>query len=130
MLAHVLAGERPAGGTCPVATVVIPGGEKGDRLAGSPEVKVLVGWAETKGLPPQELKGQWVSAFGRARSDPSGGRATRQVVAIVNLEAPKSGSRWKRMAGWSGVPSPWRLGEGQCHRRRNWANAADGLPGV
>jgi hypothetical protein len=36
----------------------------------------------------------------------------------------------KRMVGILGVPSPWRLGEGQRRRRRNWVQAADGLPGV
>jgi len=39
MLAVVLVGESPAGGTCPVATVVISGGGKGDRPVESPEVK-------------------------------------------------------------------------------------------
>jgi hypothetical protein len=33
------AGESPAGGDYPVATVVIPGGGEGDRLVESPEVK-------------------------------------------------------------------------------------------
>ena len=42
-LAAVLAGASPAGGACPVATVVIPGGGKGDRPVESPEVKVFVG---------------------------------------------------------------------------------------
>jgi hypothetical protein len=60
MLADVLAGESPAGGTRPVATVVIPGGEKGDRLAGSPEVKVSVGSSDQEGAPTQGRKGQWV----------------------------------------------------------------------
>ena len=39
MLVDVPVGENPAGGTCPVATVVISGGEAGDQFAGSPEVK-------------------------------------------------------------------------------------------
>ena len=43
MLAAVLAGGSPAGATCPVATVVISGGGKGDRPVESPEVKAL-GW--------------------------------------------------------------------------------------
>ncbi|MHB1955724.1 MAG: hypothetical protein ACYCOU_18460 [Sulfobacillus sp.] len=45
-LAAIPAGERPVCGTCPVATVVISGSGKGDRFAGSPEVKVLVGSAK------------------------------------------------------------------------------------
>jgi hypothetical protein len=39
MLADVPMGESPIGGACSVATVVIPGGEKGDRLDESPGVK-------------------------------------------------------------------------------------------
>jgi hypothetical protein len=44
MLAGSPVGESPTGGTCSVATVVIPGGGKGDRLVESPEVKAPVGW--------------------------------------------------------------------------------------
>jgi hypothetical protein len=70
-LVGVLAGESPARGTCPVAPVVISGGGAGDQSAGSPEVKVLVGWVKT-----------W--------SAPTGGQANRQVVTQVNgSEAPK-----------------------------------------
>src|SRR5437667_12367850 len=73
MLVGVLAGERPVGGTCPVATVVISGGGAGDQSAGSPEVKVLVGWVKT-----------W--------SAPTGGRANQPVVTKVNRsQAPKFG---------------------------------------
>jgi hypothetical protein len=43
MLADVPAGESPVGGACSVATVVIPGGEKGDRLDESPGVKASDG---------------------------------------------------------------------------------------
>ena len=39
-LAADLAGVSPAGGNCPVATVVIPGDGEGDRTVESPEVKV------------------------------------------------------------------------------------------
>jgi len=35
--------DSPTGGDCPVDTVVIPGGEKGDRLVESPGVKVSKG---------------------------------------------------------------------------------------
>jgi len=49
MLAAILAGARPARGTCPVATVAISGGEAGDQLTGSPEVKAPVGRAEMLG---------------------------------------------------------------------------------
>jgi hypothetical protein len=44
MLANVLAGESPAGGTCPVTTVAILSGGEGDRTVESPSVKVPVGW--------------------------------------------------------------------------------------
>src|SRR6516162_5642378 len=50
-LVGVLAGESPAGGTCPVAPVVISGGGEGDQSAGSPEVKILVGWVKTRSAP-------------------------------------------------------------------------------
>jgi hypothetical protein len=43
MLAVVPAGESPDGGACLVATVVVPGGEKGDRLDESPGVKASDG---------------------------------------------------------------------------------------
>jgi len=69
-LAAVPAGVRPAGGSCPAATVVIPGGEKGDRLVESPGVNVSVGWREL-------------------RSDPPGRRATRQAVARANRCSPE-----------------------------------------
>jgi hypothetical protein len=46
MLVGILAGESPAGGTCPVASVVISGGGAGDQSVGSPDVKVLVGWVK------------------------------------------------------------------------------------
>jgi hypothetical protein len=49
MLAAILAGARPARGTCPVATVAISGGGTGDQFTGSPEVKALVGRAEMLG---------------------------------------------------------------------------------
>ena len=44
MLAAIPVGESPTGGTCSVATVVIPGGGKGDRLVESPGVKASVSW--------------------------------------------------------------------------------------
>jgi len=65
MLVGMLAGESPAGGTYPVATVVISGGGAGDQSVESPEVKVLVGWV-------------------KAWSAPTGGRANRQVAAKAN----------------------------------------------
>jgi hypothetical protein len=44
MLVGVLASESPAGGTCPVATVVISGGGASEQTVESPEVKASVGW--------------------------------------------------------------------------------------
>jgi hypothetical protein len=70
MLAAVPVGESPAGGTCPVATVVISGGGKGDRPVKSPEVKA-------------PLAGR------RTRSDPPRGRATRQAVANERTRKPR-----------------------------------------
>jgi hypothetical protein len=65
MLVGVLAGVNPAGGTYPVATVVISGGGASDQSVESPEVKASVGWER-----PGQLR--------QAR------RANRQVVAKAN----------------------------------------------
>ena len=74
----------PVSGTCPVATVVISGGGAGDQSAGSLEVKVPVGRA-------------------KAWSAPTGGRASRQVVANANLSKPRKrtphGNRRVRSVG-------------------------------
>jgi hypothetical protein len=73
MLVDVLVGESPAGGTCPVTTVVISGDGASDQSVGSPEVKVSVGLGETSGQLRQER------------------RASRQVVTKANCsKAPKS----------------------------------------
>ena len=102
MLAAILTGESPVRGTCPVATVVISGGGAGDQSVGSPEVKVPVGKA-------------------KAESDPSGGRANRQVVAQANWsEAPKSAPREKRICGIT-----WK-----CRDLDEWAKASVGSEGT
>ncbi len=101
MLADVLAGESPAGGNCPVATVVISGGRNGDGPAGSPEVKVSVGLVR-RGAPTRELKGQWVIRPRRVVSDPPERQATRQVVAEANQRSPEIGAHLKRMVGGIG----------------------------
>src|SRR5881409_2121995 len=54
MLAAVPAGASPAGGACPVATVVIPGTGKGDRPGGSPGVQVSGGRARARSDPSRE----------------------------------------------------------------------------
>jgi len=89
MLVDVPVGESPTRGTCPVAPVVISGGRAGDQSAGSPEVKVLVGWVNT-----------W--------SAPTGGQASRQVVTMENRsEAPKSSfPTMESERGMWKVPSP------------------------
>jgi len=96
MLVGVLAGERPVGGTCPVATVVISGGGAGDQSVGSPEVKVLVGWVKT-----------W--------SAPTGGRANQPVVTKANRsQAPKFGfPTWESERGMLEVPRASGLFEGR-----------------
>ena len=58
MLAAILAGESPVGGTYPVATVVISGDGAGDQAVGSPEVKVLNGW--TKSLVRSVKEGEQI----------------------------------------------------------------------
>src|SRR5215471_12169479 len=74
-------GESPAGGNCPVATVVIPGGGAGDQSVESPGVKVLVGRAQV-------------------RSAPTGGRANRQVVANANRSQASKLRSLTRIGGW------------------------------
>ena len=44
-------GERPARENCPVVSVVISGGGAGDQTVESREVKVPVGWVETRSAP-------------------------------------------------------------------------------
>ena len=99
MLVGMLAGGSPAGGTCPVATVVIVGGGEGDQSVGSPTVKVLVGWVKI-----------W--------SAPTGRRANRQVAAKANRsEATKLNPPRESEGGDVGSAetiSP--LVEGQRHR--------------
>ena len=112
MLADIPAGGSPAGATRPVGTVVISGGGKGDRPVESPEVKVSVGWVE------------------QSRSDPPGRQATRQAVAMRTEVAPKCEAHLKRMVGELGSAESLGEDEGQRRRRRNWAQAADALPGV
>jgi hypothetical protein len=111
MLADVLAGVSPAGGNCPVATVVISGGGKGDQPVGSPEVKVSVGWGSPVGSAREAS-----NSTGRSRCEP---------VKPRNISPTRSGW-WDR---W-GVLSPSVRGEGQGRRRRNWVQAAAELPGV
>src|SRR5664280_328019 len=77
MLAVSLAGESPAGGTCPVAAVVIPDGDEGDRIVESSGVNVSVG----RGIEQWASKGNPLST---TRSDPSGRQTNRQAVARVN----------------------------------------------
>jgi len=67
-----------------------------------------------------------VSSVGSAK----GGKQIDRSQRNVNQEAPKCSAHRKRMVGSSGVPSSSRLDEGLCRRRRIWAQAADGLPGV
>jgi hypothetical protein len=77
----LLAGESPAGGTCPVATVVIFGGGASDQSVGSPKVKALVGWVKT-------------------RSAPTGEQANRQVAAKVNRSEASKMDPPTRIGGW------------------------------
>ena len=99
MLVDVLAGARPVGGNCPVATVAIPDGGKGNRPVGSSEVKVSVGWADEEGLSPRSLKDNGYPPSAEARSDPPRRRTSRQVVANERTGKPRNeipaGSGWR-----------------------------------
>lgn len=113
MLADSLAGENPARGTCPVATVAIFGDGAGDQSVGKPGSKS----PGRLGEAPSQIR--------------QGGRTNRQVVADANRnQAPKWFPPGKRMVGISEVPKPLGEAEGQRCRRRNWVHAADELPGV
>jgi hypothetical protein len=83
-LVTVPAGASPAGGGCPAAIVVISGGGKGDRPAGSPEVKVsgsdreasnLAGCSGSETGSPEIL--------GPTRSDCGGSRECRALLRWV-----------------------------------------------
>ena len=65
MLVVVLAGVRHAGGTCPVATVVISGGGASDQPVGSPEVNASVGWGRLWSAPTREAN----ESTGRSASE-------------------------------------------------------------
>src|SRR5664279_2287500 len=131
MLVDVLAGESPAGGTRPVATVDISSGREGDRPAGSLEVNVSVGRSDIEGLLPGSLKeiGYPPSRNAPVRSAREASNSTGRSES-ANQEASKMVPRRKQMTGMLRVPSPSTRGEGQCRRRRNWAEAADELSGV
>jgi hypothetical protein len=112
MLPDGPAGVSPAGRNCPVATVVILGGGKGDRPVGSPGVNVSGGPARAWSDPSREA------------SQPTGCSGANQD----RLE--KKQPHGKRIVGHLGVPSFSLTGDGPCRRRRNWVHAAGGLPGV
>jgi hypothetical protein len=90
-LAVIPAGGRPAGGTCPVATVVISGAGEGDQPVESPEVKVSVGWAKAWSDPPKEAS----NSTGCSKGE---------------LIAPKRGSHRKRIGGAFGSAEPLQNG--------------------
>ena len=93
MLADVPVGESPAGGTCSVATAVIPDNGKGNQPAGSSGVKVSVGWVEYPVRSAREAS----NSTGRSESELS--------------EAAKFSSHLKRMMGVLGSAEPfysWR----------------------
>ena len=114
MLADVLAGESPAGGTCPVTTVVIPGSEKGDRLAGSPGVKVPVG----------------VSRLRTARVGSARGASNSTGRSVSEQYSLEIGSPPEADGGSIGSAEPLREGRRPMSSTKNWVHAVDGIPGV
>jgi hypothetical protein len=95
MLTAVLAGASPAGGTYPVTTVVISGDGAGDQAVGSPDVKVLVGWAQVWSDPSR-------------RASKSTGRSVSEPGSFENKSPAGNG-----LAGSMEVPSPSKRDEGQ-----------------
>src|SRR5512137_245306 len=130
MLADVLAGESPAGEACPVVTVVISGGRKGDRPAGSPEVKASVGLVEKGGSHPGAQRTMGYPPSRRPGQIRQRGEQIDRLQRKRSSKATKHGARLERMVGDSRVPSPSGRGEGQRCRRRNWVHAAGGISGV
>ena len=112
-LVGVLAGGSPASGTCPVATVAISGGGTGDQSAGSPDVKVPVGWVNN---PVSSVRG----------ASNSTGRSDGEPLLSPEMDSPREAE----CGGGGNVPRPSLGVEGQCHRRRNWVHAAGERPGV
>jgi hypothetical protein len=97
--------------------IVIPDIAKGDRRVESSGVKAPEGLAS--GRRPVAVSG------------PSGGRASRRVVANGRSRKPRNGFLTVHgRVGVLGVPNVSVRCEGQCRRRRNWAKATGGLPGV
>jgi hypothetical protein len=97
--------------------IVIPDTEKGDRPGESSGVRAPEGSAQ--GVVPVAVSG------------PSGGRASRRVVANGRSRKPRNGfPAVHGRVGVLGVPNVSGRCEGQCRQRRNWARAAGGLPGV
>ena len=94
MLAAGPAGESPAGGDCPVDTVVILGSREGDRPTGSPRVKVLLGRAS--------------NSTGRSGSEPGSPEMLhvgecRTVLNPVKASAVGSGTGYMTADGLPGV---------------------------
>jgi hypothetical protein len=114
MLADVLAGESPAGGACPVATVVIPGSEEGDRFAGSPGVKGPVGSSGTRPAGVGSARGP-SNSTGCSASEPY---------------SPEMGSPLEADGGSFGNAEPFRKGRRPESSTKNWVDAVDGVPGV
>jgi hypothetical protein len=93
--------------------IVIPDAEKGDRPG------------ESSGVNAPE------GSTRRVLSGPTGGQASRRVVANGRSRKPRNGFPTEcGRVGVLGVPNVSVRCEGQCRRRRNWASAAGGLPGV
>ena len=116
MLADVLAGESPAGGACPVATVAISGSGKGDRPVGSPDVKVLMrrannltGRSESELIEPREHKlgapNPSVTGEGKRRRRRNWVHAAGGLSGVMNDGMP--GENGQRKHGTSrGSPRP------------------------
>ena len=75
-ISRLLAGGNPAGGTCPVATVVISGGGASDPTVESPEVKVSVGW-EAWSAPTREASKSTGGSESELQLSPEMGSLTR-----------------------------------------------------
>jgi hypothetical protein len=104
------AGESPAGGDCPVATVAIPDDDEGDRVVESSGVRVSVGWATS-----------------RIRQ---GGAQVNRLQRVSESNSPEIGSSPEADGG--GVENVERFPQARRPQSptKNWVSAVGGISGV
>jgi hypothetical protein len=110
MLDDDLTGGSPVGGDCPVATVVIPDGEEGDRIVESSGVRVSVGWATS-----------------RIRQ---GGAQVSRLQRVANFVSPEIGSPPEADRGVVESVEHFSAVRRPMSPTKNWVRAVGELSGV